>query len=454
MAAEPGDPADLRKLSVRHLLLLTPWIGLVVGASQPIRDNSFLWHVRAGELQLSAGEVLREDPFSYTFAGEPWRTQSWIADLLYGVLEEAFGGLGWVPWLLITAGAATLALVAITTYRRARSPLAVVAALVVLLWLGLPNLVPRPVLFSFVLLALLALTLDTRTLWPVPLILWVWAGLHGSFVLGLGLVALDALRRRTPAKHAVPLVGVSVMMTTLTAHGLGVWAMLAAFIANRGALSFITEWAAPDLLSLVGAPYVLVMTALFFAAARGRLRTSDLWVVVPFMMFGLTSARAIMPATIVLVPYAVTGWPVRDREPVVVGQGSAAVNWSIAAALVFLPLMTSMGFKGIDDTRFPVEATEYLVDGPVWHDDATGGYLIYAERMPVFIDDRAELYGEEFFGDFVETRAGAPVWRDMFARYDIGQAVVRRGGGLSRALEDDGWGIAYSDDDWQVFRRG
>ena len=74
---------------------------MVIGASRPIRDNSFLWHIRAGDLQLTSGEVLTTDPFSFTMAGEPWRTQSWLADLLYGSLEQASGGLGWVPWLLI-----------------------------------------------------------------------------------------------------------------------------------------------------------------------------------------------------------------------------------------------------------------------------------------------------------------------------------------------------------------
>ena len=38
-------------------------------------------------------------------------------------------------------------------------------ALVALIWLGLPNLVPRPVLFSFVLLALLVVVLEVEAEW-------------------------------------------------------------------------------------------------------------------------------------------------------------------------------------------------------------------------------------------------------------------------------------------------
>jgi hypothetical protein len=437
---------------VRHLLLLTPWIGIVVGASRPIRDNSFLWHVRAGELQLAAGRVITTDPFSFTRGGETWRTQSWLADLLYGSLENATGGLAWVPWLLIICGGLVLALVGYLAFRRSPDPLPVALALVILMWLGLPNLVPRPVLFSLVLLALLMVVLDTETDWPLPLILWVWAGVHGSFVLGLGLLVLDALRRRLNWRRTVGRVGVALVAVSLTAHGLGVWAMLASFLKNRGALDFISEWAAPDLLSLAVAPYVLVVVAVLVASASGRIEMGELWVVAPMLVFGLTSARAIMPAAIVLTPFVVSVW--RPTETAVeVSTGSGRLNLVIAASLVVMPLIAVAGFSGLDTERFPVEAAAYLDATEVWHDDATGGYLIYADRLPVFVDDRAELYGAEFFREFVDTRRGTPVWEVAFERYGIQQALVASDAGLAGVLTAEGWRVEFTDDRWTVFSR-
>jgi hypothetical protein len=441
-------------LSVRHLLLLTPWIGIVVGASRPIRDNSFLWHIRAGTLQLEAGEVLTTDPFSYTMTGEPWRTQSWLADLLYGWLEQSTGGLAWVPWILIICGGLVLGLVGHATFRRVPDPLPVALALVSLTWLGLPNLVPRPVIFSFVLLALLVVVLDLRAHWAAPLILWVWAGLHGSFVLGLGLLMLDALRRGLSWKPASARLAASMVAVSLTAHGLGVWEILTSFLLNRGALDFIAEWAAPDLLSIAVAPYVLVLVALMVALARNRLGVRDLWVVIPFLVFGLTSARAVMPAAIVLVPFAASVWPsemgAAARIP---SPGPARINLVIAGLLVLAPLAVVAGFEGIDEKRFPVQAATSLSSQRVWHDDATGGYLIYAGRLPVFIDDRAELYGEEFFRDFVATRRGVPDWQSVFDDYHIEQALVSSEAGLAAAMTDEGWPVQYSDDRWTVFSR-
>ena len=406
----------------------------MIGASLPIRDNSFLWHIRAGDLQLAAGRVLTSDPFSYTMAGEPWRTQSWLADLLYGTLDQAVVGLAWVPWLLIICGSLVVGLVGWAAYRRSNNLMPVALSLVALMWLGLPNLVPRPALFSFVLLALLVIVLDVRAEWAVPLILWVWAGLHGSFVLGLGLVVLDALRRNPGWRKTVRRLVAAIVAVSLTAHGLGVWAILTSFFTNREALSFISEWAAPDLLSISVAPYVLVMAAILVAAARGRIEVRELWVVIPFLVFGLTSVRAIMPAAIVLVPFAASVWRTEPHTEPVTG-GPARVNLAVAAAMVVLPLFALVGFKGIDDAHFPVEAAGYLRLDPVWHDDRTGGYLIYADRLPVFIDDRAELYGADFFRTFVQTRAGTPDWKVAFETYGIQQALVAYGFGSGRRID-------------------
>jgi hypothetical protein len=245
-----------------------------------------------------------------------------------------------------------------------------------------------------------------------------------------------------------------MVAVSLTAHGLGVWEILTSFLLNRGALDFIAEWAAPDLLSIAVAPYVLVLVALMVALARNRLGVRDLWVVIPFLVFGLTSARAVMPAAIVLVPFAASVWPsemgAAARIP---SPGPARINLVIAGLLVLAPLAVVAGFEGIDEKRFPVQAATSLSSQRVWHDDATGGYLIYAGRLPVFIDDRAELYGEEFFRDFVATRRGVPDWQSVFDDYHIEQALVSSEAGLAAAMTDEGWPVQYSDDRWTVFSR-
>src|SRR5215211_2611020 len=56
--------------------------GLALGVRQ-LHDNSFLWHMRTGELILDRG-IPHSDPYSFTAPGTKWIAQSWLAELLYG----------------------------------------------------------------------------------------------------------------------------------------------------------------------------------------------------------------------------------------------------------------------------------------------------------------------------------------------------------------------------------
>jgi hypothetical protein len=458
MTTDDGTSTTPRMgLRTAHLFLLLPWIAVGVAALRPIRDNSFLWHVRAGTLQLDRGEVLRQDPFSFTFGGEPWRTQSWLIDLLYGHLERTFGpGLGWVPWMNLIVFATAMALVGALAWRWAQSVPATVIALFATAWLAIPYVNPRPVAFSFVAVTALALAIDRRLRWAIPLIIWVWAAAHGSFVMGIGLVVLVGLQRRDRA--AVRDAVASVVAASLTAHGLASWGILASFSGSREALSLIVEWQPPNLTEIPVVPYAGLIALMLVGAARGALRQNELWVVVPFLLFGLTSSRAIIVATLVLAPYAARiladllpiGGLARSGKPPVVVIGA------VGTIMLVLPLLISPEPGGLDDERFPVAAAPALDPVPTFHGDADGGYLIYAEwpELEVFVDDRAELYGGDFFHALVDTRGAAPGWEDVMDEWGIEQVLISSESPLAGALEvDAAWEQTYADDRFAIYRR-
>jgi hypothetical protein len=63
----------------------------------------------------------------------------------------------------------------------------------------------------------------------------------------------------------------------------------------------------------------------------------------------------------------------------------------------------------------------------------------------VYIDDRAELYGEEF-ADFVNARAAVPGWEEVFERFELSQALLKVTDPLSEVLMADGWIETYRDE--------
>lgn len=444
-----------RRVSVHHLAVLVPILGVVVSASRAIRDSSFLWHVRAGTHQLDLGEVIREDPFSFSAAGEGWRTQSWITELTYGVLERWTGDLIWVwPMLALVMGA-TLFMVAAAVYRKVPIPLNTAFVVFFSAWLSLRNLVPRPVLFSYLFLAALVLLVGERRLrWAIPLLLWVWAGAHGTFVIGLGLIILEAIRQRSRALWGS--LGLSVVAVSLTAHGLALWVLLIDFLQNRSALDLIQEWQPPRLTNLPIAPYVLLLLGVVVAATLGKIKPRDLIVVAPFLIFGLTSNRALFPATIVVAPWAALALPAW-RSP----RKSEAylVNAMLGALLIFSTIVIGLGrneSKPSDDV-FPVAAVEHLESGAIFHSDEVGGFLIY-ETWPdhlVYTDDRAELYGRERFEQFIQAFSGHLDWVEVFAKYDIEQVLIPVDDTpLEQLLANEGWFEGYRDEDYLILRPG
>ncbi len=434
--------------TVAHVALLLPWITAVVAARLPIRDNSFLWHVTAGRLQIEQGGVLAADPFSFTFGGQAWRTQSWLLELGYAIAESSLG-LGAIAFFLGACATATFALILVVTYRLSRSVEATAIVGVLTAWLSAAFLSPRPVLASYLLFALVvAACVDRRTRWALPLIVWVWASVHGSFVLGIGYVVLYGLRRREWS--ALPSAAAMAVTASLTAHGLGLWRILFDFAGSQGALDLIVEWATPDFTDIALVPFLVGILLLIVAAHRGGLTASAWWVVFPFLVFAFTATRAVYPAWIALAPFVGLAF-VGMRRATLSGPGTRRVLVVVAAALIGFPFFLMTDDGALSDT-LPINAAEALTAERVFHDDFVGGYLIYAfgpERQ-VFIDDRAELYGEEFMRDMSRARNGTPVWERVFDEWRIEQALVQSEDGLIEALLKAGWQIDYEDERFSV----
>jgi hypothetical protein len=444
-----GAAAQLpRRLSIAHLALLLPWIAVVIDAFRPIVDNSFLWHVRAGTVQMERGAVLTTDPFSFTFGGEPWRTQSWLVELFYG-WAEGLSGLGFVPIMLLVVPALTFLGIGLIAHQYSKSVPATVVVLVLAVLALISFLVPRPVLFSYLLMVLVILAWDRpATRWTVPLLFWIWASVHASFLIGLGYVGLTLLMRRE--WRLLPQAVVAGLVTLATAHGLGVVTFLLDFGGNSDALQYLTEWRRPGLLDPVFLPFAAAVILIVIGAFRNRVFPYHLWLLVPFLILGLTSVRAIPPAFLGLIPLAAL-----SLSSLEVGTRSG-LRPRLAAVFGFvvlvLPFLLISGVR-LSEERFPLEAATHLTDVPTFHDDRVGGYLIWAQgpERQVYIDDRAELYGDRM-GEFVAVRRGETAWEPIFDRDGIEQALLGNEEPLLDNLTSAGWAVVHQNEHFTVLR--
>ncbi len=446
----------MAKLRVAHLRFLVPFIAIAWRASLPLDDNSFLWHVRAGTLQLDMGRVLTTDPFSFTFKGQAWRTQSWLAELAYGWLERTTGGIEWVPIMKFVAVSVAVGLVGMAIHRvSGRRHGVTLLALLVMVWQASPFAVARPALLGFSLLGCVIAVahMKRRPLWLLPLLFWLWASVHGMFVVGLGYVFLDALRRRSVMQTKAAVI--SGLATLFTAHGIGVWLILVQFLRNGEALDLMSEWHPPDFSNPFLFPLVLVILGLLVAGTMGKLEPEDLWIMVPFVVFGVLAERNVWPAVMVLLPIAVRAIPSRPSRERKRSAESVVLNWAFALVLVAVAILGMNRPVTLDEERFPApEAVAALGSGRTFNGTAVGGYLIYADwpDREVFIDDRAELYGAEGLTRFHDIRSGIDVEQE-FAELGIDQVIVNADWPIVDDLELLAWNVEDEDEFFVVMSR-
>lgn len=443
------EPSPQFRPSLFHIAMAVPWIAVAVTAFQRISDNSFLWHIRAGELQAVGGAVLTSDPFSFTAAGEAWRTQSWLVELAYAWLETRTG-LSFTGWMVGVVSLLTVVGLGLIAHRYSRS---VPATSIVLLLSAvlLPQfLVPRPVLFSYLFFVLVILAWDhgSTLRWSLPLLIWLWASVHGSFVVGLGYLALRAIKDREP--RAWRFVVVSGLATLLTAHGLGIFEILWDFVSARPYLDLISEWRTPNLLEPRFLPMLLAVILIVFGAARGRVDASQLWLFAPFLAFGVSAERAVVMGWIALIP--IISLSLRGMTVKWAREFPTPVAIAFVALITVLPLFLTEG-AGLDDETLPVASAGSLEAVRTFHDDFVGGYLIWLDgpERRVYIDDRAELY-QERLREFVEVRAARRDWQPVFERDAIEQVLLRNSDALLRLLEAEGWRTVYRDEIYSVMR--
>jgi hypothetical protein len=106
-----------------------------------------------------------------------------------------------------------------------------------------------------------------------------------------------------------------------------------------------------------------------------------------------------------------------------------------------------------DNNRFPVSAVDYLqqhhVQGPLLSPDSWGGYLIYRfyPEEKVVLDDRHDLYGEDFLKSYLKLLHAEPGWEEFLRQHPANCALVPKDSALANLFAGmPGWHKIYSDE--------
>ena len=304
------------------------WVGigvyvlLVSNSGMLLNDSDTYWQTVVGQWIIDQQALPRVDIYSFTKAGEPWMSSSWLAQVLYAA---SYNLAGWAGPVVVAASciAATFALLTHILGRRIPAAYAVVVTMAALAlsmghFLARPHVLVLPIMLAW---ANGLMSASERgqapSPWLLPLIA-LWANLHGGFVFGLVLVggfALDALwnadraRRRSVALRWAAFGVGALIACCATPYGWG--SILAARrILDLGELlHLIYEWM-PANFSKFGAFEMAIFTLIAGALFGGvKLSPPRIALVLGLLHMALSHVRnleifALLLPIVVLAPVA------------------------------------------------------------------------------------------------------------------------------------------------------
>ena len=106
--------------------------------------------------------------------------------------------------------------------------------------------------------------------------------------------------------------------------------------------------------------------------------------------------------------------------------------------------------------RPPKRLSSADIREPIFAPDSWGGYLIYRlyPQNKVFVDDRHDLYGEEFLKDYLKAVRLTPEWEKFLNEKKVNWVLVPSESPLANMLEETSrWNMVYRDGTSVLFER-
>jgi tetratricopeptide (TPR) repeat protein len=484
-------------------------------------------HLAVGRHIAQAGAVPDADPFSHTRPGAPWVADGWLSSLLLYLAQRA-GGLA---ALTVLRAAVVLSFVGgwLALCRGRPGAIWGVALLGAFALSMAPQFLIRPSLFSGALMIWQIALVDRalrsgrrRLLWLLPVLFAVWINLHSGAVAGWvflavyagGLLLQTHLRSqegwmeqadlghlsRPDVRRLVTWVGVAGVAMVLNPRGTA--AMLSPLQQFASGMHFGTEdtstlvhlrtYGGPEFFNRVVMMALVVMVT--WACALGRIHLGATGLMVLLCLLALWRIRNVVEFGLLAV--ALIGPPFgetvaaslrrvsRPRPP---RRGKPLLGRLVTGALTALLLATAVicfplgpdsrfGF-GVDETRHPEAAIDFLgarrpATGEGFHRPEWGGSLLWllGGQAKVYVDDRLEVYGREFFRNDYARVAQAheqdPSWSQILEGHGVSwilidqsdlatrplvQALYRRQ--EAQAPDRRDWGLVWFDDKALIFFR-
>jgi len=337
----------------------------------------------------------------------------------------------------------------------------------------------------------------------------VWANCHPGFLIGLGLIGIyltgtiieylfldksNNLISKTVQTNRLKTLSATLALNIITTlcnpYGFGLYSYISHYLFKTNSIIGATD----EFLSPVfhGGMQPALLEALFaffiigLAINKTRISLSDLFVYIVFAYLSLSAQRNMALYVIVALPiiarlysdtiFSSTGGKLYEQlnefwRRLITKFEALNKDFTINERLCsvhLLPIIVSalligaalnggqaFGFNilniGFPQKNIPGKTLSIIKDlrldpkqGMAF--DNWGGILRYKLDYPVFIDDRADFYGEQFYTEYVGMVQALPGWQNKLDKYQINWVLMPHNNRLINELNvDSNWAKAGED---------
>lgn len=454
-------------------------LALAAFAGSILQDPDSWWQVKVGLDFLANRTFPTVDPYSHTFAGEPWIAKEWLGQVLLALAYRAGGWNGVVTLIIATVSLAVFLMGwFLSAWLKPTLAVAlafVAASMISPIYTARPHIFTLPIIVIWTALLFRAASEERAPPWWLLVLVALWANLHATFTLGFVIAAfagLDLLARVGLSKPALLArwiaFGLLCPLVSLL-NPYGVKAILATLSVAYGneAVPLILEWRPFNAAEQV--PQEIALLLVFFGLLVSRLQIG--WAKAVFIIFTLhmfLSHLRFMYLFFLLVPLVLAvevaqrypslslgKWMTEKRDgleqffarrfyPIC---GAAIVLVTAAASLLngMHQVMPSQKTSASDALAF---AENHHLSGNVLNSYNFGGTLIF-HGIKSYIDGRTD---QLFLGGFTRTddetghSGGKPVLEAQLKKYAIGWALLSADDSRQPFFDELGWKRAYADE--------
>lgn len=454
-------------------------------------DSDLGRHITLGNYILS-GTIPDSNILSYTKPNEPRPPYEWGSQVLIA-LANNYLELDGVIFLFAIIIAFSFSFIYQNSIKNNRTP--VVSFLLTIIAIAASSIhwLPRPHVFTFLLLAVWTDQLQkarlskTSSLLIFPILMVIWANLHGGFIFGLlawlayfaGVLWEKIAKVENDNLNLLRFARIglcSIPATFITPDGWNNWKGV---LGNNSIyiLKNTQETNSPNFLLPEMWPFLLllVLTIVILSLTRNKIHAGQGFLIAGMAVLSLSMVRNIPLFCIIAVPILsqaakkilsrFQAWSGLEENMAVLQEKSVKGLWSTIFLVLICSNILLQRSNGITSANqfnskiFPVAAVDWLEKNPqsgnIFNEFNWGGYLeMRLWPQLVFLDSQTDFYGEGLVREYQQVISADKNWEQIINKYDIQWLLIGRQSPLNVELGSNSknWELLYSDNIAVIYR--